>query len=129
MSINDLQRTAMLRAAHEADQTAILLRAPDTPRSLDPRATATTGYQLPSACWAPVRPRAPAMAVAPAAAALHRSPGVYSATTGFQPPSAAWAPARRNLLQNLLNAADNAANNAAEDMTPIPINRQVFCLA
>jgi hypothetical protein len=69
------------------------------------------------------------MAVAPAAAALHRSPGVYSATTGFQPPSAVWAPARRNLLQNLLNAADNAANNAAEDMTPIPINRQVFCLA
>ena len=115
---NDLQRTAMLRAAQEADQTAILLRAPETPRSHDPRATATTGYQLPSACWAPVRVRAPAVAVAPAAAALHRSPGVFTATMGFQPPSAAWAP-RRNLFQNL-NNTDNT-DSPAEDMTPIPI--------
>ncbi len=105
----------MLRAAHEADQTAILLRAPDTPRSQDPRATATTGYQLPSACWAPLRPVAPA---APMAAALHRSPGVFTATTGFQPPLAGWAPARRNLLQNLQNYSNT---DNTEDMTPIPI--------
>jgi hypothetical protein len=123
---NDLQRTAMLRAAQEADQTAILLQAPDTPRSHDPRATATTGYQLPSACWAPVRPRAPAVAVAPAAAAVHRSPGVFTATTGYQHPSAVWAPARRNLLQNMNNTGNTGNTDNTEDMTPIPICRQIF---
>ena len=55
----------MLRAAHEANQTAIKLQRPDTPRSQDPRATATTGYQAPSACWAPRRTIAPTVPMTP----------------------------------------------------------------
>ena len=62
---NALQRTAMLRAAHEANQTAMKLQRPDTPRSYDPRATATTGYQAPSACWAPRHPIAPTVPMTP----------------------------------------------------------------
>lgn len=95
---NSIQRSAMLRAAQEAARTGALLRAPPTPRSHDPRATATTGYQSPEACWAPRRAVAP-LTPAPARRQRQRSTHVTAqATTGFQVPDLCWAPARRGSM-------------------------------
>ncbi len=87
---NSIQRSAILRAAQEAARTGALLRAPVTPRSHDPRATATTGYQPPEACWAPRRPVAP-LTPAPVRRQRHVT---AQATTGFEVPQMCWAPAR-----------------------------------